>query len=68
VGKPDGYEVVLTDGGPRTYANTKVLAVDDADAVAKARDWAAALESRWDDAWLILNIGSRLITLKPGDF
>jgi hypothetical protein len=62
------YQVTLTDGGAETYANGVILAKDDADAREKAKDWVGSLETRWDGAWLILNIGGRGITLKPGDF
>ena len=44
------------------------LAKDDPDAQGRAKDWVAFLETRWEDAWLILNISGRGITLKPGEF
>jgi len=62
------YQVTLTDGGAKTYANAVILAKDDGDARGKAKNWMASLETRWDGAWLILNIGSRGIKLKPGVF
>jgi hypothetical protein len=61
------YRVALTDGGGKTFASTSLLAKDDPDAQG-AKDWVAFLEPRWEDAWLILNISDRGITLKPGEF
>jgi hypothetical protein len=46
------YQVALTDGGGKTFASTSLLAKDDPDAQGRAKDWAAFLESRWEDAWL----------------
>jgi len=62
------YQVALTDGGGKTFASTSLLAKDDPDAQGRAKDWVAFLETRWEDAWLILNISGRGITLKPGEF
>jgi hypothetical protein len=62
------YQVALTDGGANTYASTSILAKDDSDAKIRAKHWVASLDTRWDDAWLVLNVGGRGITLKPGDF
>jgi hypothetical protein len=56
---------MLSDGGANTYASTSVLATDDADATKKAKDWVASLDTRWDDAWLVLNVSGRGTTLKP---
>jgi hypothetical protein len=66
--EPIEYQVALSDGGANTYANTIIRATDDVDAKEKAKAWAASLGTRWDDAWLILNVGGRGIPLKPGDF
>jgi hypothetical protein len=62
------YQVTLTDGGAKTYANTVILAKDDGDAREKAKQWVASLDTRWEGAWLVLNTGGRGITLKPGEF
>jgi hypothetical protein len=68
MGKLVEYQAELSDGRGNTYANTSILAMDDEDARKKAKDWVASLDTRWDGAWLVLNVGSRGITLKPGDF
>ena len=66
--KPVEYQITLTDGGANTYASSSILASDDAEARLKAKDWAATLWHRWDNAWLVLNVKGRGITLKPGEF
>jgi hypothetical protein len=62
------YQVTLTDGGALTYANTTIVARDDAEARNKAKAWVASLDDRPDDAWLVLNADGRGVTSKPGTF
>jgi hypothetical protein len=68
MGKLVEYQIALMDGGHKTYANSSVLAEDDLAAMAKAKEWASSLETRWKDAWLVLNDGSRGLSIKPGHF
>lgn len=62
------YQVTLSDGRGHTYANTKLVAGDDTMAKQIAIEWASQSGNRREGAWLVLNTGGRVITLKPGEF
>jgi hypothetical protein len=62
------YQVALSDGRGHTYANAKLVAADDTMAKQIATEWASQLGNRREGAWLVLNTGGRVITLKPGEF
>ena len=66
-GQP-GVIYLLHFSRPYKHARQVQHWTDDLDARGRAKGWASSLETHWEDAWLILNIGGRGITLKPGEF
>jgi hypothetical protein len=63
------HAVLLKDGGPTTYENTSVIAVDNSEALKKVKKWMASFECVADDAWLQITLnGVGIRSLQPGEF
>jgi len=61
------HAVLLKDGGPTTYENTSVIAVDNSEALKKVKKWMASFECVADDAWLQITLnGVGIRSLQPG--
>ena len=66
---PEKYQVVLQSAdGFLIYESTALLAVTIDEAARKARDWADAFRPFADDAWLLVSLNGRNLSLKPGEF
>ena len=64
------YQVaLLKDGGLVTYESTALFATDNSEAIEKAKNWTASLDSVAEDAWLQINLnGVGIRSLRPGEF
>ena len=64
------YQIALLKGGGTiTYEATALFAADNSEAMDKAKDWTASLNSIAEDAWLQINLnGVGIRSLRPGEF
>jgi len=61
--------VLLNDDGSETYESTAVLAVNNSDAIEKAKVWTVSLPDIADGSWLQINLkGIGIRILRPGEF
>ena len=67
---PMEYHIVLmTDDGSKTYDSTALIAVNNLDALEKAKSWIASVGAIAEDAWLQINLnGMGIKSLRPGEF
>jgi hypothetical protein len=64
------YQVaLLKDGDTITYESTALFAVDNSEAIEKAKNWTTSFDSIAEDAWLQINLnGVGIRSLRPGEF